>query len=313
METLILLVGIVGFCLLSAFTVILVVLNWSEKTLTPVVSILVVGMATTAATVVVQLKRSTIDSMFVSSIVFDTGRGNVVFVIPDAAGTKVNTQLQELIRLSHPTVKQGDKTAPSVEPPTSETERIAFCRELLQYRIVHAIRELQRGGSKSGFSYGRAVASVDPPLMSSDSEDYDPSALLLALSANRFSNSDGEKWFWQHTKLSLPPKTTLHIVPRIANRPGEYVPSPTDIVLEKPLYFQINIAIETLPYMTYPSGIVPEGLNVDSEVAKRCETFHYRVTMRATFQKLTAGSSRAQEYKDWVNRLFEGLKNELAD
>ena len=67
MATTIFATAIGGFVLLLAATITLVVLNWSEKTLAPVLSIALVGTATTLATVLLSLKESTLESAFATS------------------------------------------------------------------------------------------------------------------------------------------------------------------------------------------------------------------------------------------------------
>jgi len=55
MGTMIIVTAVVGFVLLLIATTALVTLNWSERTLAPVLSILLVGVATTLAAVLVSL------------------------------------------------------------------------------------------------------------------------------------------------------------------------------------------------------------------------------------------------------------------
>jgi hypothetical protein len=52
---------------------------------------------------------------------------------------------------------------------------------------------------------------------------------------------------------------------------------------------------------------------VSPEVAAHCQTFQFQVTMRAKFDKMTAGNAKTQEYKDWVNALFAGVRERLGD
>lgn len=71
MAKLILFTGYIGFALLFTVTIVLVLLNRSEKVLAPVLSILLVGTATTLATVFAILKASKKEASFVTSVVFD--------------------------------------------------------------------------------------------------------------------------------------------------------------------------------------------------------------------------------------------------
>ena len=74
-----------GSALLFAATLALVILNWSQKILTPFLSILMSGTATTLAALLVTLKESSIESAFATSVVLDTGEGAPPFIIPDAS------------------------------------------------------------------------------------------------------------------------------------------------------------------------------------------------------------------------------------
>ncbi len=303
MENVIYAAGIAGFLLLFFVTVFLVKLNWSDKTLAPVLSILLVGTATTLVTVAVPLKSATIDSAFAASVVLDTAQGTPPMGM--LANTKVNQQLDELTRLARLAVNNGGKTEITVTHPTNLNEMFAFGGELLEYRLIHVIQELQRGGWKAGYSFGASVATVTTPISSPDSELYPPQQVLAAVASNRFSNSDMERVHWQHTKFTLPPKTKLTLFPPSASG-GNYV-----VTLDKPLFFNISFAIE--PLLGTSSGALPEGLALPPEVSARCQTYHYRITMSAKFERITAGNSRTQEYKDWVNRLFSGVQDKLGD
>jgi hypothetical protein len=303
MENVIYAAGIAGFVLLIFVTVSLVKLNWSDKSLAPILSILLVGTATTLVTVAVPLKSSTIDSAFAASVVLDTAQGAPP--MGTLANTKVNQQLNELTRLARPAINNGGKTEITVTYPKNLSEMFAFGGELLQYRLIHVIQELQRGGWKAGYSFGASVATVTAPISSPDAELYSPQQVLATVASNRFSNSDMERVHWEHTKFSLPPKTKLTLLLPSASG-GNYV-----VTLDKPLFFQINFAIE--PLLGTSSGALPEGLALRPEVSARCQTYHYRITMSAKFERITAGNSRTQEYKDWVNRLFSGVQDKLGD
>jgi hypothetical protein len=82
-------------------------------------------------------------------------------------------------------------------------------------------------------------------------------------------------------------------------------------MLDKPMFFRIEFEIE--PLLATGAGALPKGLVLTPEVAARCQTFHFRVTMRATFEKITAGNYRTQDYKDWANELFSGVQATLGD
>jgi hypothetical protein len=170
----------------------LVYLNWSPKTITPVASILLVGIATTLVTVGIPLKETSISSLFATNVVLDTRNGRPPFEVTPTPPGKANEQLFELFQLAQPAVTKDGKAAPTTADPKDDGERMAFACELIQYRIVRVIQELQRGRTQSGFSYGRSLATVTAPIKTSDSIDYSPSELMTAVADNRFSKSDSE-------------------------------------------------------------------------------------------------------------------------
>jgi hypothetical protein len=297
-------VGLGSLALLVA-AVTLVWLNWSSKTITPVASILLVGTATTLVTVGIPLRQTSIGSLFTTNVVLDTRNGRPPFEVTPIPPGKANEQLFALFQLSRPTVMKDGEAVPTTADPKDDGERIAFANELIQYRILRVIQELQRGSTRSGFFYGKSVATTVAPIKTSDSSDYSPSEFITAVAGNRFSNSDGEAFHWQRVGFPVPPKTKLRL-----NSPstsgGEYA-----VILEKPMFFQITFTIETLPYLS--AGPLPDGLSVRPEAVQYCQTYHFRVSMRAVFDKLTSGNYRTEEYTDWVNKLFKGISDKLSD
>ena len=126
MATIIFATAIGGFVLLLAATITLVVLNWSEKTLAPVLSIALVGTATTLATVLLSLKESTLESAFATSVVLDTVQGGPPMVMPDPTNTKMTARLAELFRIGHPAVNRDGKTIVTVKMPTNAARNLDF-------------------------------------------------------------------------------------------------------------------------------------------------------------------------------------------
>lgn len=309
MGTAIIVVGVAGFLLLFAATAALVVLNWSEKTLAPVLSILLVGTATTLAAVLVTLKKSTIESAFPTTVVLDTSDGAPVFVIPDPASPDLTSRLSELVSLGRPVVNRDGKTISTIAKPTTESERFTFVGELLQYQLVRTIEDLQRGGWTAGLTLGASVATVDTAMTLADGESLSNQAVLSAVASNRFSNSDMEKFHWEHGRFPLPQNARLSLV-HLPTSPSTGTEKHI-VRLEKPMFFRIDFIVE--PLLSTSLGALPKGLVLDPHVATRCETYHFQVTMRATFEKITAGNSRSEEYKEWAPQLYSGIKEKLGD
>lgn len=140
-------------------------------------------------------------------------------------------------------------------------------------------------------------------------QDYPGKTFLSVVASNRFSDSDMERFGWEHGHIPLPKNTTvglIHIATSQAAGVEKFV-----VRLDKPLFFRIDFVIE--PLLATGMGILPAGLVLPPESAARSQTYQFRVTMQATFEKITAGNSQTQEYKDWANWLFSGVKDTLSD
>jgi hypothetical protein len=310
MARLILFSGVTGAALLLLATGLLVHLNWSAKIYGPVFSILLLGIATTLATVFTLLKESRIESAITTEVMIDSQDGAPpIFVMENPENSRLSERYSELGMLGHPAVKNPAGGAAIITSRVnSESEPFAFGGELLQYYILKMVEKFQRGGSKFGFIGGTADSSVNLPLKVSRLEDHPGSDFLGIIAANRFSNSDREQSLWQHGHMPLPEGAGLslpHEKPPAGGGAEKYI-----VRIQKPLFFEVDIAVSPL------GGInagMPKGIQLDPAVAARCTTYFYQVTMSATFYKITAGNWQTEEYKHWVSQLFEKLADNLRD
>jgi hypothetical protein len=309
MATVIIVVASVGFLLLFGATVTLVFLNWSEKTLTPVLSILVVGTATTLAAVVVSLKSATVESAFTTSVVLDTVSGIPPFVNVDPNNSRLSDRLSGFVRLGQPAINQDGKTVVTIQKPNDEGERFTFCGELLQYHLLRTIESLQRGGWKAGMSYGASTATVTKPMKLSSTQDFPGKAFLKVVAANRFSNSDMERFGWEHGHFPLPKDATvtlIHLPPSLTQGTEKFI-----VRLKKPRFFVIDFTVE--PLLATGLGIFPKGVSAAApEVAARCQTYQFQVTMKATFEWITPGINRHKNTKIGPPGYFPTYRTESA-
>jgi hypothetical protein len=309
MATMIIVTAVVGFVLLLIATIALVILNWSEKTLAPALSILLVGVASTLAAVLISLRGSTIESAFSTSVVLDTMEGAPPFLIPDPNNPKLTDRLSELSVLGTPAINRDGKTVITIQRPKNDDERFSFCGELIQYQLLRTIEKLQRGGSGVGMVYGASVATVRKPMRLSKIQDYPGKTFLRVIASNRFSDSDMERFWWDHGHFPLPQNskvTFIHLASSPTTGTEKHI-----VRLEKPLFFDIDFVVE--PLGATSAGVLPKGLTMAPALATRCQTYQFQITMRAIFKKITAGSWQTQEYKDWANWLFSGVRAELGD
>jgi len=307
MATMIIVAAVSGCVLLLGTTITLVVLNWSEKTITPVLSIFLIGTSTTLATVLVMLKESTVESAFTTSVVFDTAQGAPAMVTPNPNSPKISSRLSDLVLLGRPAINRDGKTVITIQKPTSLDETFTFCGELLQYQLLLTIEKLQRGGWKVRQTLGASTATVSKPMKLSKIQDFPGNAFLHVITSNRFSDSDMERFHWEQGHFPLPRNTIVSLIHLAPDRgPEKFV-----VRLKKPLFFQIDFVVE--PLAGTGMGVLPAGVTLPPELAARCQTYQFQVTMRATFERLTAGNSQTQEYKEWANWLSSRVQDSLAD
>ena len=143
----------------------------------------------------------------------------------------------------------------------------------------------------------------------SKTSDYPGRNFIAVLAGNRFSNSDFEELQWEHGHFPLPKNSGLEIF-RVPTSP-ETGPEKYVVRLSKPHYFQIDFIVETLGATGL--GVLPNGVHLQQQVAAQCETDQLKVTMKARFEKFTAGNAESAEYKEWANWLFAGLQEKLSD
>jgi hypothetical protein len=306
MARLIVCLAVGGFVLLLVATITLVVLNWSGKTLAPVLSIALVGVATVLVTVLATLKESTTESAFVTSVVIDVDQGAPVFLILSPENPKLTSRLSELASLGRPVVNQDGKTVATIPKPENENERFRFCGELLQYQMLKVIRKLQRGSWQAGMRFGVANASLTNSVKTDDSVDYPGEKLTSLISQNRFSDSDMERFSWKNTQLPLPQKTELSF----GYQTPSSGPEQHTILIRRPMFFEITLKIE--PLLSTP-GVLPPGLGLPPDKAAQCETYQFKISMLSKFERLTAGNSLTEQYKDWTSRLFSGIQEQMGD
>ena len=164
------------------------------------------------------------------------------------------------------------------------------------------------GGWKVGQLFGASTATLSKPMKLSNIQDYPGTAFLAVVAGNRFSDSDMERFEWEHGHFPLPRNTSVSLI-HVASSP-EVGAEKFILRLRKPLFFQIDFVIEALGATGL--GVLPSGLTLVPELTARCETYQFQVAMKATFEKLTAGNSQTQEYKDWANWLFSRLRDDLG-
>lgn len=101
--------------------------------------------------------------------------------------------------------------------------------------------------------------------------------------------------------------TLIHLPPSSTKSTEKFI-----VRLEKARFFVIDFTVE--PLLATGMGIFPKGVSVtEPEVAGRCQTYQFQVTMQAAFEWITAGNQQTREYKDWASWLFSNLEDRMGD
>jgi hypothetical protein len=220
---------------------------------------------------------------------------------------KIMQRVSQLAGLSNPTI-QGVRT---VNLPTNTDETFSFCQELLQYKMVQDIRDLQGGGWTTAQTWegGRPVieGSVQTPKKPPQLIKIPGQEILKALSANRFSNGDGQKFYWEHLTFALPDKTRLFLR-HVPSSPQSGVEKRI-VLFSKPYFYTIEITIEPIG----AGSSVPRAFDIAPDQAHRYRTYQFVITMDAKFEKWTAGNWQTDGLKAWVKWLFSAIESKLVD
>jgi len=297
----------IGGALLLAAAVLLCVLNWNEKILGTLASILLGGIVTAIIAVSSTLKETRIDRGFATSVVFD--QGLPAFLPFDPSAPKMSMRLSTLSSLGRPVVMKDGNATLTVQPADTDDATFQFGAELLQYQVVHELERIQR----RGWSIQQLGAAVTPavrvPAHLTRMRTLTRDAVSQAITSNRFSNSDMERFRVEHSRIPLPEGTRL----KLFHQPSspQTGPERRSVRLENPWFFTIDISVE--PMGGSGAGVVPGGLAVPPDVASRLRTFSYKFGLTAKFKLLTSGNWRIEEHRRWTEWLFEELQGALAD
>ena len=302
-----------GILLVAIPTVVILAANWSERLYGPLLSILFIATATVLSTLLFTLKHHKVESKFTTSVVIDEQEHlPVLHVRFPQKNMKLAHRLCEIGSLARLVQKEDGKTLLAIKRPSDFGETVIFCQELLQYKIVRDLFGLQRKSWRIvevADQEGKTIikSGISTPKLPSQLEDVPGTKILEILSSNRFSNSLMERAYWETISFPLPPKTRLSL---------GHVPSSPDsgpekhtIRLKKPYFFVVSIQIEPIGAGT-PS-VLPEGIDLPPEQAKKCRTYTFIITLNAKFEKWTSGNWRTEEFKSWINWLFSEIQEGL--
>jgi len=278
--------ALAGVALLLIAAVYLVWMNWSGDEMWPrIISALGIGAITLVVAVLTGLKPSREELKFASVVPIDDETRRPPLLRPDPEKA-FDPSYQRIADLASLTLEIN-------ESAQSPDQISTYCAELLQYKLLSDLRDIQRSGTGVGVALGAPRLQVMPPnaiVKLPDQVELPPSA-IAGYESNRFGKTQGAHFQWEIMGgLRLPQETKVEL--QTLNGPERHI-----ILLVRPGYFTLEITVEpVLGGATQP----PDGTHYLDNKAHTLTALVCDVTVTAEFEKLTAGNWRTQHYKRWV-------------
>jgi len=293
-----------GFLLLLGATIILGSLNWNKfYTQFGALGLALAGTLAGLCTLGVILKGDTFSSAFTTFVVVNTDNHLPIFpndVSNLALAQTPNSLMHRLLEyagLVSPTIRnETGKEIVLFEAPQNDQDETRFYEELLQYRLLIEVIKMQnphpwvtlRVGTP-GFSVGKSNAFgltefTSEPIV----------RVVPQITRNRFSRNPVEQETIKAYPSRLPINTEVELR---STEPSQKIPFEThSLLLVKPHFFTLEILIK--PGSGSGTKNLPANSGVLPELAAKCKTLAFEISMRAEFEKLTTGSYRTEELKN---------------
>jgi hypothetical protein len=296
-----------GFLLLLIPTLYLIAWNWSPKIISVVLTILLGGTVTSLIAVLAILKETQKEDAFVTSVLYDVQSHWPVMVTGNPRLPSIRRH-QRLFSLSRPTSGEGKNTRLLVSPPETVDEKFHYGQELLLYTIFHELPLLYSSGSVMVVADGEfPKPEVFAPPPSIPTIKLKGKSFFKHAKTNRFAGGLSER-IWDEVEFTFPDGVQARLETTEEKDPSKRHHS---IIIEKPLFFTVVISPQPLGGAG-PSKPPPE-MSIMSQSPEKCVPYFFRLDMKATFYKFTAGNSRTDDYKAWVDWLFRKIKTDFSD
>jgi hypothetical protein len=313
-KIIIVIVAIAALLLLVAL-IILALLNWSEKIYGSALSVIAVTLSTGLVTIFLMLKEETFERNFTTLMVIDSKTR-----MPPQIKSSTNNNIVALLtefsrnftkRLHNP--NDGTYKDLKIEPPKDDIEEDMFCKDLLQSKIMTFL--ISKGLNMQSMTHGVVdgtgfvSASSNKTFQLTDYEDKPIKDFEKELNKNRLFKA-GLALFESNSMLTF--KTPKGIDIEIINFQDTSVNSGQKnvLIIRKPYFFEIEISL-LISLSTGPNSI-PQELVIDPELVKNYKTRVFDVTMKAKFDKMTAGNRRTEELKEWTKFLFDEIEKKFT-
>lgn len=289
-------VGTAGVTFLLFATTYLVATNWGEQLYAPFFSVLLGGSITLLVAVLATLKGAREEAQFATVVVFDGASHRPLLVRPTQALTPAIDRSNSLAMAA----------AEVADTPTTSDEMFVYGAELLQYKLLTDLRDLQREGVGLRQTLGSATLDIRsaPPAVRLPDEVEIPPHLFGGYDSNRFSRTKSACFGWEaFGGLRAPRHATVQL--EIIASPPKGGPRKHVVTLSRKGYFTLTITIE--PVFGGAPGALPPGFEGAEGNVAQAAAHIYSVSMIAVFERLTGGNWRTTHYKRWTAWLMSEI------
>ena len=315
MKLLLWLTGSSVILIVCAIITILYYNSFTEKIISPIVSIICVAVVTALITSLFQLKDFSGETSFVTSVITyqDTkmpatifNRSKQFFKKRDDVNDIFLERQEEMPFLS----QTVEKTIKRTFMAEGDTNYIAhdITRECIQYQIIQYLAEL---ANLKSARFKKDTLEYRTTFTLTDNTIYQGSSFETELKKNHLYFYDGDKFenliqqqysFPTDTKLLVDNKYWVHNKDEREHK----------LTLTRKNYFTFEVIIKDF-YGQVPTIADITKLDISDEGKKHFGTSYYEVTMRYSFPKLTSLSNEQDEYRKWVERLTKELSSRFGD
>jgi hypothetical protein len=304
--------GAVG--LLGIATTILARYNWNDKLAGQLISVAIVGTATAFVTVVLSFRDVSDDWAFSTSVAIDQLDGKPPRTESGMYSNRITWRAKALADTSRSFPEDAARESQS-KTLHGGSEPFNYVSELLQYQIVNDIREMQtnHGTSMPVAKRGNGVAVFTTRLKNAkrptNVRAVPATQWNSAVQSNRFVKSFVNAP-WDEVVYTIPEGVTLELG-KFGKSGASDPPLYYTIRLARAGYFEFTISIYTAS--ANDGGVIPNGLQIDDIIARRCQLYYSDIWMHLHIERLTSGGDLSAAYERWLREMAAEVEARWSD
>jgi hypothetical protein len=291
-----------AFVVLLGATIWMLIVNWNEKLLSSVSSIIALGVAAVFVAVFAGMKEVNTERAFLIEWPYDNVQRSMPMIVPSSVRTFELTLNRASMRAAY-AVNSVNGNPPKKSRPQNPQEVFGFFLDLAQAQILNEIRDFQ--GNQQINSAENPATFV--PVKIPNNYRYSGDVFSSLMKTNPFLN-DMDKFTWDHVGIQLPKGTEISLI----SVPSSPITGPEKRVVQltKPNYFQIDI--EVIARGSSPG--VPVYLTGSQTLAGQpgleghMERVGMMITEKAHFSRYTSQGDESQGYQKWAGDLFKAIE-----